>query len=158
MQLLCFYCRKPLTASAQQLGGEVTCPSCGKVVRLPAAEELADSNEKESHGHHWLTDSISGLASLLIHMGLIFVFAAVTCDYRSGVPEGEEVTIGELPGVDLTDSSGEVLDAAEIEQSSDSANLEEMLTEVTPPAEANANVGEEVSLSQLLPKIGRAHV
>ncbi|MHC2068759.1 vWA domain-containing protein [Bremerella sp. T1] len=152
MQLSCFYCGKHLTATAQQLGGEVVCPHCGNVVRLPDAEQVHQNEvEHQPRVHHWLTDSISGFASLLIHMGLLFILAAVTCDYRSGMPEGEEVSIGELPGIDLTDSGGDVLDTSEVEQTADTASLDELVADIEPPTAANSEMGQEVSLSQLLP-------
>ncbi|PQO32445.1 VWA domain-containing protein [Bremerella cremea] len=153
MQLSCFYCGKHLTATAQQLGGEVVCPHCGNVVRLPDAETLHETEEqqKEAPLHSWLNDSISGFASLLFHGGLLFLLALVQCNYTSGVPEGEEVNIGPLPGVDLTDNSGEVLDASEMEQSSDTASLDELVADIQPPTAATSDMGQEVSLSQLLP-------
>lgn len=152
MQLSCFYCSKNLTATADQLGGEVVCPHCGNVVRLPDAEQLHPAEEDyQPKAHHWLTDSISGFASLLIHMGILFVLAAVTCDYRSGIPEGDEVSIGELPGIDLTDSGGDVLDTSDVEQTSDTASLDELVADIKPPTAATSEMGAEVSLSQLLP-------
>ncbi|MBI1249484.1 VWA domain-containing protein [bacterium] len=153
MQLSCFYCGKHLTATAKQLGGEVVCPHCGNVVRLPDAEQLhaAEEKEPEAPTHFWLTDSISGVASLLFHMALLFVLSLLVCDYRIGAPEGEEVTIGELPGINLTDSSGDVLDTSEVEQSSDTSSLDELIDNIEPPAAASSEMGEEVSLSQLLP-------
>jgi len=152
MQLSCFYCSKNLTATADQLGGEVVCPHCGNVVRLPDAEQLHKTEEDhQPKVHNWLTDSISGFASLLIHMGILFVLAAVTCDYRSGIPEGDEVSIGELPGIDLTDSGGDVLDTSDVEQSSDTASLDELVADIEPPTAATSEMGQEVSLSQLLP-------
>lgn len=151
MQLSCFYCGNRITATAKQLGGEVICPHCGKVVRLPDAETIEQAEDQQAPVHHWLTDSISGVASLLIHMVILFILAGVTCDYRSGSPEGEEVTIGELPSVDLTDSGGEVLDTAEVEQSSETADLDDLVADIEPPATGTSEMGEEVSLSQLLP-------
>ncbi|GAA4430482.1 vWA domain-containing protein [Bremerella cremea] len=153
MQLSCFYCGKHLTATAQQLGGEVVCPHCGNVVRLPDAEQVSQAQEQtsEAPAHHWLTDSISGFASLLFHMAIIFVLASVTCNYSSGQPEGEEVGIGELPSIKLADSGGDVLDTSEVEQSSETASLDELVADIEPPSSATSQMGEEVSLSQLLP-------
>lgn len=151
MRLSCFYCGKHLTATAKQLGGEVVCPHCGNVVRLPDAETVDAAEETDRPRRNWLTDSISGLASLLIHMGILFVLALVTCDYRSGIEEGEEVTIGQLPAVDLTDSGGEILDTTELEQNTDAAQLEELTADITPPTMPNSDVGEEVDISQHLP-------
>jgi len=149
MQLSCFYCGKHLTATAQQLGTEVACPHCGKVVRLPDAEQLGPE-EQAPAVHHWLTDSVSLFASLIFHMGLLFLFAAVTCDYRSGTPQGEEVSIGQLPGVDLNDSSGEILDNSQIEQNTDASDMEQLVTEATPPSDLSDS-GDTVSLSEVLP-------
>jgi hypothetical protein len=134
MKLSCFYCGNQLTATAQQLGGEVVCPHCQKVIRLPEAEpQEEDTSESFSIGS-WLTGSISGLTSMVIHMILLVVFAAITCDYRSGQPEGVEVAIGELPSVDLNDSGGEVLETTEAEsEATESVDLEQLLEDVAPP-------------------------
>lgn len=152
MQLSCFYCGKHLTATADQLGGEVVCPHCGNVVRLPEAETLHQEEEhKEAPLHSWINDSISGFASLLIHMGILFVLALVTCDFNSGVPEGNEVGIAPLPAAALEDNAGETLDTSEVEQPSDTSSLNDLIAEIEPPSTANADMGQEVSISQMLP-------
>ncbi|MGY8769235.1 MAG: VWA domain-containing protein [Pirellulales bacterium] len=150
MQLSCFYCGNPLSATVEQLGSEVECPHCFKLVRLPEPEELKEEKEASpTLFHSVFHDSVSALLSVIIHAGLLILFAAVTCDHRSGQGEGEEVLLGELPSVDLGDSGGEVLNTTEVE--SDASDLSDLLEDVSPPSAAPSEEGEMVDISQLLP-------
>ncbi|MEX1041421.1 MAG: VWA domain-containing protein [Pirellulaceae bacterium] len=153
MKLSCFYCGNELTATAQQLGGEVVCPHCQKVIRLPEAEPEQEAEEHPPFSiGNWLTSSISGLTSMVVHMLMLVLFAAVTCDYRSGMPEGEVVAIGELPSVDLSDSGGDVLETTEAEtEESESIDLEQLLEDVAPPTADTSDSGDVVDISQMLP-------
>ncbi|PHS11266.1 MAG: hypothetical protein COA78_10170 [Blastopirellula sp.] len=153
MQLSCFYCGKPLSATVEQLGSEVECPHCFKLVRLPEPEELKEV--KEEHPtlfHSVFHDSVSALLSVIIHAGLLIMFAAVTCDNRTGQGEGEEVMLGELPSIDLGDSGGDVLDTTEVEtDAADPSDLADLLEDVSPPSATPSEEGEMVDISQLLP-------
>jgi hypothetical protein len=114
MDIRCFYCGRTVPIMAEQLGGEVACPACGGSVRLPEAVAQHDSKRTDAAtGRSWLDNSIAGLFSLVIHFSLLLVFASVTCDYRSGSGvDGEEVLIGVLPQVDLSEQDDGALDAS----------------------------------------------
>lgn len=159
MTVRCFHCGHRVPITADQFGGETICPSCGGSIRLPEAEEYAarGTGAVEEPGRAWISSSISGLISLVFHMGLLLVFAAVNCDYRGGGQEaGEEVLIGRLPQVQLDERSDESLDAAAAHAAveSDDAAVAETLEVVTPLAAAQGDLSLDMDLSQFSPSGG----
>jgi hypothetical protein len=75
MNIRCFHCGQAVPIMAEQLGGEVTCPSCGGVVRLPEADISGATRTMLGSilGSAWLGNSLSGLVSLALHMGLLLL-------------------------------------------------------------------------------------
>jgi hypothetical protein len=159
MNVRCFHCGHAVPITAEQLGGEVICPSCGGKVRLPEAEDYQPDQDHESGKAtgSWISNSVSGLVSLVLHMGLLLAFAMVTCDFRGGGGgEGEEVLIGELPTLDLNEQSDESLDAEAADASADAEaeSLTDSL-EVIVPLETNAgNFSLDLEMSQFSPSGG----
>lgn len=155
MRLNCFHCHRKVEISAQQLGGRVACPHCGGAIRLPDAD--ADHNQGtvdgvSSSGGSWLSSSISGLTSVVFHMGLALLFAVMSCDYQ---PEGsgqagEEVFIAELPFESLSEHSDVELDAAEAIRSA-SESMDETLEVVSPIEDIDGELSLDVSLADLAP-------
>ncbi|TWT39649.1 vWA domain-containing protein [Blastopirellula retiformator] len=155
MQLTCFYCGNVLRATADQLGGEVVCPHCHKVVRLPEAEALA-SDQPHQEGalfHSWLNDGISGFVSFIIHAGLLILFASVTCNFQSSTTgDGVDVMIGDMPEVSLDDSGGETLDTvAAASEVTEAVEMDELLNEVAPPSAEPTDIGELIDTAALTP-------
>ncbi len=114
MDIRCFHCGSTVPITAEQLGSEVSCPACGDIVRLPEAVGQPDSKTVDIAARRtWLDNSIAGLFSLVIHFSLLLVFASVTCDHQGGgVIDGDEVLIGILPQLDLTEQDDGALDAS----------------------------------------------
>jgi hypothetical protein len=151
MLLSCIHCGQAFVVAPEQLGSQQTCPHCGRIVVLPEAEELAPADAAYLQEHdqtvrrkQWLTGSFSALTSAMVHMALISVIALVPPGNKNapGEGHGEDVFLGALPGVQLTQSSKEsfeALDAAEmIRQISAVEQFEEPL-EMEAPASTSAD-------------------
>jgi hypothetical protein len=145
MELTCLHCGMQVAVTAEQLGGQGQCPRCGETIHFPAAEDpAAQPAYEEEHDavvrrKQWFSNSISTLASCVIHMLLIIVLALVSYGGGGGPgEEGEEVLLGQLPSEQLTENQEESLDTAEvIKQNSEPEQFEEPL-EVEPPVNAAA--------------------
>jgi len=157
MRVNCLHCNRPLRISADQLGGEVVCPHCHGQVRLPEAEgyEGEERRHSTSPTGSWLSNSVSGLVSVIVHMGLLLLFAAITCDYRGGGgAEGEEVLIAELPVENLSQNPDEELDADDAaEETEQSEDLDETLDVVAPMDSSDGDVSLEVNLAEMVPSV-----
>jgi hypothetical protein len=152
----CFHCQKELRIEPEQLGSSVVCPHCESVIDLPEADAVQrkhDGGSPRGVAGSWLSNSISGLISVVAHMMLLLCFALVTCEYRGLEGEaGEEVTIGELPSETLTESPMEelVAEASQPETQPDQT-LDEML-DVATPMDATADAAAfELDASILAP-------
>ncbi|MCR9118299.1 MAG: VWA domain-containing protein, partial [bacterium] len=78
---------------------------------LPAADE--DDMHGPSRPFAWLENSISGLASLVIHCALLILAALWTYGAVGGPGEGENVFIGALPGETLSNEQEAAMSAAD---------------------------------------------
>ena len=155
MRVNCLHCNQPLGISADQMGGEVMCPHCQGTIRLPEAEtyEYEEQRRPTSVTGSWLSNSVSGLVSVVAHMGLLLLFAAVTCDYRGGGGgEGEEVLIAEMPVENLSENPDDELDADDAEAEAEQAeDLDETLEVVAPLDASDSDMSVEVNLAELTP-------
>lgn len=114
MQLSCVHCGNTFTISADQLGGRGRCPHCHGVIALPEADDAsAPSDVQPRQATHWWENSISGLASLVIHLILILVFALIRFGGAAGEGFAEDVLIGELPSEQLGEAQDEELSSEE---------------------------------------------
>jgi hypothetical protein len=155
MKISCVHCGGEFTIHAGDLGGQGYCPHCKRSVALPKAAGSAKAGEdaKEAARYRplaWLDGSISGLASLVIHMAIFLTVALWQAEGgNGGVGEGEEVLIGLLPTQELTESAEEQLSAAEVqkEQSSDLDSMVEVEIE-SPATSADSSAADgELALS-----------
>jgi hypothetical protein len=101
----------------------------------------------------WLSNSISGLISLVLHCGLLLAFATVTCDYRAGGDggPGEEVLIGELPGVPLSEQSDAALESEAAEAVAPQSPGQESLQVIAPTVADTGDFSAEIDLSEFSP-------
>jgi hypothetical protein len=158
MNIRCFHCGRAVPIVAEQLGGEVTCPACGGVLRLPDADVYGAPHTAGSIlGSTWLGNGISGLVSLVLHMVLLLALAMVTCDYRgAGGIEGDEVLIGDLPQLELSEQDDASLDAAAAlaEVTAEPDTLTDTFEIVTPLDSSDSDFSVDLELSEFSPSGG----
>ena len=154
MKFNCFHCRNEIEIDADLLSESIVCPHCNGTVSVPKTHigDEEASSSKAFFLQSWFSNSFSGLVSLIVHMSLMLMLAFVTCDFRGGRSMGDEVLIGELPDVNLSDESNEELDTSEEQAApSEAEELEEALDIVTPPSADTSTDVVEVNLAQLVP-------
>src|SRR5687767_4945883 len=104
MKIFCVHCGGEFSIHAEDLGGNGRCPHCKSEVALPRAAGQEPTPPVRQRPLAWLDGSISGLASLVIHMAIFLIVALWTAEGGSGgAGEGEEVLIGLLPTQELTE-------------------------------------------------------
>ena len=109
MQLSCVHCGKPFTITTEQLGGRGRCTHCHRQIRLPEASDKPESQvpTQPVEPSHWWENSVSGLTSLVVHMVLLLILALGSYDAFSGEGTGEDVLIGEVASLQLSDEQDE---------------------------------------------------
>jgi hypothetical protein len=158
MKIVCIQCGGEFSISAKDLGGTGFCPHCKASVTLPKASPAPGATTAERPvPSHWLENSFSGLASLVLHLVLFVVIALLQADGGTeGIGEGEEIQIGLLPVADLNDSPEEQLSSAEIPEIEKSQTTEVMeLVEIEAPGTSGeAASGELAALGVPSPTAG----
>lgn len=127
MEVRCANCGNPVRIESHQLGKTLGCPHCQQPLppaaspSREAAERIAAATDSPPppHPRQWLKNSLSTLSSVVIHAGLLLVFALISYG-QPGVPQqGEEVSIGTLPEIVLDESSTELEAEPERAESAD---------------------------------------
>ena len=158
MKIVCIHCGSEFSIKADDLGGSGRCPHCKGEVALPKpAGQPAEEQHSRGRPLAWLDGSISGLASLVIHMTIFLVVALWQIEGGSGgIGEGEDVLIGLLPTQELSESPEQQISAGEVqrEQSSDIESMIEVEAPTT--AATSASSDGELSLSTPSPSGGEA--
>ncbi len=122
-----------------QFGAAVACPHCQGVVRLP---KTADGSPTDDQSRRYepsgtMTNSVALLVSMVLHVSGLIIFALITFGGRGLPGEGNEVSIGTLPGEVLSQNQDDALDAtAEAQDKSDPADALEEL-DIAPPNETS---------------------
>jgi hypothetical protein len=156
MKIVCVHCGGEFSIKADDLGGSGRCPHCKGEVALPRpAKQQAEQPKHRHRPFAWLDGSVSGLASLVIHLTLFLIVALWQADGGSGgVGEGQDVLIGLLPTEELSETQEEQLSAGEV-QREQSADLDTMI-EVETPATAASSSSGDFSISTPSPSGGEA--
>lgn len=152
MQLTCIHCSKPFTITHQQLGGRGKCPHCLAEIRLPEAADGVPAEEAAppSPGFRWWENSVSGLVSLIFHMVLMLILALITYGGVGGEGRGEDVLIGDLPTLALSDAPSDDLTTEPALPSRAGEDTAEVM-EVAPPTQAASETSVEDSLAVVSP-------
>jgi hypothetical protein len=153
MQLSCIHCGKAFAISTDQLGGRGSCPHCQGEIRLPKADDQVEEQAPDAPvaPNHWWENSISGLASLVIHLLLILVFALIKFGGAGGEGLAEDVLIGELPSEQLGEAQDEELSSEE-QPTSESMDEEfEDMLQVEPPVEPTTDAFSEEQFAIVSP-------
>ncbi len=162
MKLTCVHCggefRGPPDARER-----VVCPFCKGYVTLPKTSS-AQAVALEEEEHHapvksgLLSNSISSLISVVLHMTLLLVLATVSCNQRGGGGndlEGEEVQIGHLATEVLEDRAEESLESTASESpSQDDFSLDSLDEVASPVSSAESSDLLDVSIGALSPSGG----
>ena len=153
MQLACVHCGSAFTISSDQLGTRGRCPHCHGVIALPEADDTAAPDDAQPPVRtHWWENTISGLASLVIHLILILVFALIRFGGTAGEGFAEDVLLGELPSEQLGEAQDEELSTEEAPAESSPEELIEVM-EVAPPIEAATESFSEDPLAAVSPSM-----
>lgn len=151
MQLSCVHCGQSFTISADQLGGRGRCPHCQGVIHLPEADDASVPEENQPRAaKHWWENTISGLASLVIHLVLILIFAIIRFGGAAGEGFAEDVLIGELPSENLSDAQNEELSSEEAAASEETDELVEVM-EVEPLVQATTDTFSDEAIAVVSP-------
>ena len=152
MQLTCIHCGKPFTITHQQLGGRGKCPHCMAEIRLPEAADGAAEKEATPPppGFRWWENSVSGLASLIFHMVVMLILAMITYGGAGGEGRGEDVLIGDLPALVLSDAQSDELTTVPALPSQAGDESAEVM-EVEPPTETASETSSEEPLAVVSP-------
>ncbi len=137
MKIVCIHCGGEFSIRAEDLGGTGRCPHCKGAISLPKPESPAAEPPRRPAPTNWFDGSLSGVASLVIHLALFLAIALVQADGGTGgVGEGEEVQIGVLPHEELSESPQEQLSVGEVQKEQATEQME--LADVEAPASAAA--------------------
>ncbi len=146
MNLACIHCGQVFSISAEQLGGRGRCPHCQGEIELPSAAGDGEDVLQAPPGNI-LENSISGLASMVIHMVLFIILCLITWGGVGGGGEGEQLEIGSLPSEILDNSQEEDFTATEeVERASETESLEDPLEDISPPS---ADVSSDTAMEFL---------
>lgn len=146
MRLTCMHCRRGFTITAKQLGRRGWCPHCGAAIQLPDADDPNADQEVLPEPTSWWKNSVSALGSVIFHTLMILMLTWFQCGGPSGDGPGEEVLIGELPEIQLGNSSGsDELEAPEQPSQIQTDQLEEL--EVAPAQSSESALDEELVVS-----------
>ena len=100
----------------------------------PKADDQTGGEQAEPAPANWLENSISGLASMIIHMVLIICLSLITWGYYGGVGTGDDVLIGNLPHEVLSDAQEDKLESEdEVKMERDAESLDDPLEDIQPP-------------------------
>ena len=152
MQIFCDHCGRPVTITAKQLGGKGRCPSCRGEIELPTgaanAAVAASDAPATRRRFRWLTNSMSGLVSMVLHIGL-FLFMALMSYGGHGIEGiGDDVLIGEIPSEQLSTMQEEELKPDDITRDpAKSRDVEEMVEVETPTSAAARDASSEELLA-----------
>lgn len=156
MKIICIHCGGRFTITAGQLGGTGHCPHCRGEITLPKPEEPKPPPSTDRPvPSNWLENSLSGLASLVIHMALLLVVALFQPAGGSGEGMSEEVLIGVLPSEQLSDRPEQELSTAEVKKEQQADDFEPLLEVEPPTSSAEATDGGELSAAALSPSVGQ---
>jgi hypothetical protein len=101
-----------------------------------------------------MENSISGLTSLLIHMVIMLLLALISYGAYGGAGEGEDVLIGEIPSLDLSDGQDEELSSEAAAPSQMSQEDLEADLELESPMEATMETAPEEQFAVVSPSVG----
>jgi Mg-chelatase subunit ChlD len=158
MKIVCIHCGGEFAIRAEDLGGSGFCPHCKGAVTLPKAEAPpGEALQDRPQPSGWLENSLSGLLSLALHMGLFIAIALMqTAGGEGGAGEGEEVQIGILPQTELSESPEEQLSAAEVQKQQTTDQFELTDVEVTASPATQASADGALALSTPSPSGGES--
>lgn len=152
MKIICVHCGGSLAIAADQLGTKGRCPHCKQEISLPKAESskaASSAARPRSLIANWIDGSLSGMASLVIHLSLLLAIAIFSSTQGSGEGTTNDVLIGILPSEQLSDTVEEQITTDEVQKDQSSDVLSESL-QVESPSNAAAGDGL-LSLSDLSP-------
>ncbi len=106
MKLSCTHCGELFTITAEQLGTRGKCPHCKGTIILPkAAADSVDQQELKAPSQ-WMERWFSMLGALFLHVLVIAILSLIPYRYLADgdTSQGDEVLLGEINRVALTDN------------------------------------------------------
>ncbi len=135
MRLSCIHCGQQFSITADQLGGRGHCPHCRGEIELPRAEGNGEDEDQRITPGNLLENSVSGLASMIIHMVLFILACLITWGGRGLAGDTEEISIGTMRSTVLDDAQNDDQLASEekVDREQETESLDDPLEDITPP-------------------------
>lgn len=97
MNMLCVHCGKSFSIRAEQLGTRGKCPHCGHTIRLPKSEGAYVIGAERRPPKSWLSNSISGFATIIVHGMVVAVLIMVPWPEPDHGDESEALSVDIAP-------------------------------------------------------------
>ena len=134
MQINCVHCGGAVAIAAENLERQAFCPHCGQELILPQ-EAVPEEDEGRWSIRTLFDNSISGLASMVIHMAVLFLLAYLQFGGSGVAGEGEDAFIGKLPGVELGEGGSDLAAMTVTTEASAASAFDNPLEQLAPTSE-----------------------
>lgn len=132
MNIYCIHCGESFSITKEQLGKRGKCPHCRSTLILPKSNLQYGHRERQiDPPSRWMENSLSGISAIILHLLLLVLLAMIPWgNFATGEGgEGDQIMIGQLSREQLVDNPTDKLQAMEIENPTDSTEVEVLQTE-----------------------------
>lgn len=158
MKLTCTHCGDAFTITAEQLGTRGKCPHCKATIILPrSANSFGADGELKAPGL-WMERWFSFIGAAFLHLVVIVILALIPYRYFSvgEVTEGEEVFLGEVSQVALSDTADAKLQAEAVNLNSTERSVSMFSDEMVSSTSSSISSNPTPQESELDPGGGRS--
>ena len=127
MNIYCIHCGESFSITKEQLGKRGKCPHCRATLILPKSNLQYGHKERQlDPPSRWMENSLSGISAIILHLLLLVLLAMIPWgNFSTGEGgEGDQIMIGQLAREQLVDNPTDKLQALELENPTDSTEVE----------------------------------